>query len=123
MFLLVNLEGELTGLKIMITNTKFNYKLIKPFARLKIIIWISKKIHLRLFKISCGCIHELVFEIREEFTCRLMSRNVTFVKKTFSIQLTIEKYVKKPKNPCHKCKSKDTQRLFSSVSVVTSKKS
>jgi putative FmdB family regulatory protein len=44
-------------------------------------------------------------------------------KKNFSVQMTVEKYNKNPKATCPKCKSTKVERVFSGVSVITSKKS
>jgi putative FmdB family regulatory protein len=44
-------------------------------------------------------------------------------KKKFIVEMTVDKYSKGPRVSCPKCKNKKVQRIFSSVSVITSKKS
>jgi len=44
-------------------------------------------------------------------------------KKKFTVEMTVDKYSKGPRVSCPKCKNKKVQRIFSSVSVITSKKS
>ncbi|MEJ2637216.1 MAG: zinc ribbon domain-containing protein [Calditrichia bacterium] len=43
--------------------------------------------------------------------------------KTFSVRRSVEEMVKLPPPPCVHCGGKNVQRLYSGISVVTSKKS
>ncbi len=44
-------------------------------------------------------------------------------KKTYTVTLSIKEHEKNPKPPCEHCGSKDVKRIFSNVTVITSKKS